>query len=163
MNDRDKKKFLYYYEQGLLDTEIAKAMRVAKSTVFRWRQALKLPNNYDQGRDIQRSSSATLCWQCRKACGGCSWTSWDFKRERPRFEPVEGWEAVPRMLYAADKARGGVQSYEVRHCPEFKPDQNVRRAPQAKGDPCQTCRMKEVCRDRRWTCNAKARWEEKHG
>ena len=47
----------------------------------------------------------TICWDCQKTCGGCSWS-----RE---FKPVEGWEAVETTDYAGDK------SFLVRKCPEF--------------------------------------------
>lgn len=42
----------------------------------------------------------TLCWSCKKAIGGCSWTETDWSQEPPRtrFQPVEGWEAVDSKL-----------------------------------------------------------------
>ena len=47
--------------------------------------------------------SETLCWDCAKACGRCSWSS--------NFVPVDGWEAIPCG-----------KSYEVVRCPEFEGD-----------------------------------------
>ena len=50
----------------------------------------------------------TLCWECGRACGGCSWSS--------RFEPVEGWVALPvKQAYGSD-------SYIVAECPMFVRD-----------------------------------------
>ena len=60
-------------------------------------------------RDLYRSCD-TLCWRCAKAINnGCSWSE--------RFEPVQGWTAVPTKInceyYMAD-------SYRVIDCPEFE-------------------------------------------
>ena len=49
-----------------------------------------------------------ICWNCRKATGGCSWAD-DFK-------PVEGWEARPTMIDDME------QSFEIKSCPEFEQD-----------------------------------------
>lgn len=56
----------------------------------------------------------TLCWFCRKATGGCSWSH--------HFEPIEGWDAEPTLV-GTQKSAGGMQrSYHVKHCPEFEVD-----------------------------------------
>ncbi len=53
----------------------------------------------------------TLCWECAKSCGECSWA-----RE---FKPVEGWEAKPTTI----KGEGyKYRSYRVISCPQFQPD-----------------------------------------
>lgn len=58
----------------------------------------------------------TICWECKNAVGGCSWS-----RE---LEPVDGWQAIPTKI----KANGNNQiimtdSYIVRGCPEFIEDE----------------------------------------
>ena len=56
----------------------------------------------------------TLCWDCAKAMGGCSWSNhWD-------HEPVPGWKAEKVEL----KVERGVfiESYVVIDCPEFDRD-----------------------------------------
>ena len=45
----------------------------------------------------------TLCWDCAKSCGGCSWSA--------RFEPVPGW--------VTEKTTNGIR---VVDCPEFSRD-----------------------------------------
>jgi len=50
----------------------------------------------------------TLCWDCRNAIGGCSWST--------LFKPVEGWKAEPT------KNKEGATSFNVIKCPEFKRD-----------------------------------------
>lgn len=58
---------------------------------------------------------AQLCWDCKKACGGCSWSK--------NFEPVPGWIAEERVLYHrgnGEKIR--TSSYHIRYCPEFERD-----------------------------------------
>ena len=58
------------------------------------------------GKTIQ-----SLCWDCAKATGGCSWSNY--------LKPVEGWNAVPtkRATYY-----GTYQSNIVLDCPEFERD-----------------------------------------
>ncbi len=51
----------------------------------------------------------TLCWECKKATGGCSWAD--------SLEPVEGWEATPTEVYGETYT-----SYCVTSCPQFKLD-----------------------------------------
>ena len=54
----------------------------------------------------------TLCWDCAKAVGHCSWSA-DLK-------PVEGWTATPTRK----KLRKDLEfeSFVVYDCPEFKRD-----------------------------------------
>lgn len=61
----------------------------------------------------------SLCFDCANACGGCSWSELDPKTMRPRFVPVEGWDAI---YIDRDFFRAGNGSYEVLSCPQFKPD-----------------------------------------
>jgi len=57
----------------------------------------------------------TICWECKNACGKCSWSS--------RLEPVEGWDAKPTKVvdYAAGK-KVITDSFKVKHCPLFAKD-----------------------------------------
>lgn len=50
-------------------------------------------------------TSMTLCWDCARATGGCSWSD--------SLQPVEGWNAVET------KKNTLFQSYIVRDCPLF--------------------------------------------
>lgn len=54
----------------------------------------------------------TLCWDCAKNGGLCSWSE--------NFTPVEGWEAVPTKIQAYGHADGVIDSYKVISCPEFE-------------------------------------------
>ncbi len=51
----------------------------------------------------------TLCWDCKNATGGCSWSK--------KLVPVAGWEVIPATVYNSNKT---VHSYNVRHCPLFE-------------------------------------------
>ena len=54
----------------------------------------------------------TICWDCEKALGGCSWSE--------KLVPVDGWEAVPTVK---QQFRGEpLHSFCVISCPEFKRD-----------------------------------------
>lgn len=56
-------------------------------------------------------NAETLCWDCQRAIGGCSWAH--------RGKPVEGWKAEPTIIHESD---GDFDSYLVVSCPKFKPD-----------------------------------------
>lgn len=58
---------------------------------------------------------AQPCWDCAKACGGCTWSE--------KLEPVPGWVAKKRVRY--HKANGQMLedvSYAIKYCPEFEPE-----------------------------------------
>lgn len=65
----------------------------------------------------------TICWDCQKATGGCSWSK--------SLTPVEGWEATLTPINITttkdrkrDKAYAyrSAPGYKVKSCPEFVPD-----------------------------------------
>lgn len=61
----------------------------------------------------------TLCWFCRRACGGCSWSQ--------DFTPVAGWDAVPTKIKTQRDATTGEfildDSFLVLACPEYEADE----------------------------------------
>lgn len=52
----------------------------------------------------------TLCWDCEKATGGCSWSD--------KLIPVEGWDAIPTKIKMVIYKE--TDSYKVLNCPLFK-------------------------------------------
>ena len=56
----------------------------------------------------------TLCWDCAKACGRCSWS------DHWKHRPVKGWTAVEHRLRV--NKGNFVTSYLVTACPEFEKD-----------------------------------------
>ncbi len=52
----------------------------------------------------------TLCWDCKKATGGCSWSN--------KLRPVKGWTAQ-EVKPTSSKP---YTTYLVEQCPEFKRD-----------------------------------------
>ena len=57
--------------------------------------------------------NATLCWECKKASGGCSWSK--------KFVPVEGWDATPTKVWVGHtSAKPYIDSFHVNECPEFE-------------------------------------------
>lgn len=57
----------------------------------------------------ERQKQDTICWNCKKSGGRCSWSS--------RYIPVKGWEAKETWLKLPEKI---VPSYCVLKCPEFE-------------------------------------------
>lgn len=162
MSERQEQ-FMELYRRGLNDREIADALYVSRGIVRHWREKQHLKSNVPAYSN--REQSRTLCWDCRNALWGCSWSK--------HFIPVEGWDATPHMLYANDKKHVGVQSYEVHDCPEYVPDPPrepvlpgptppVIQPPPAR-DPCVGCNNFGLCSNRGWTCKDKATWEVAHG
>lgn len=52
----------------------------------------------------------TLCWLCKNAGGGCSWSK--------TFKPVKGWVAEPTILHISKDQT--LNSFNVESCPQFK-------------------------------------------
>lgn len=55
----------------------------------------------------------TLCWNCTKATGGCSWSKY--------LLPVDGWEAEETFI-----SNDRVKSFKVNKCPCFKSDKQIK-------------------------------------
>lgn len=62
----------------------------------------------------------SLCWNCAKACGKCSWSDGS-------FTPVPGWTAEKTTLSGS----GGspTESYHVFACPLFEDDTHLYNKP----------------------------------
>lgn len=58
----------------------------------------------------KREELGQLCWQCKNACGGCSWS----RKVNPM--PVAGWDAEPTIVKDCD---GDFPSYKIKKCPLF--------------------------------------------
>ena len=60
-------------------------------------------------------NSGTLCWDCARAYGTCSWSR--------KLEPVKGWEAAETIIRARTQyGNNPITSYCVTYCPEFVRD-----------------------------------------
>ena len=57
-------------------------------------------------------NQSTICWNCSKACRGCSWSR--------NFQPVDGWQATPTKVYQANGKT--LDSFIVHNCPQFEKD-----------------------------------------
>lgn len=53
-----------------------------------------------------------LCWSCKNACGGCSWSI--------SLTPVEGWTATPKKIKCHDGII--INSYKITECPQYISD-----------------------------------------
>ena len=80
------------------------------------------------GKDRLRGNKETktnICFDCQKACGGCSWSEYDPQKRGTRFEPVPGWTAEKVPLRTGTDQRGTrvIETYAITACPEFVPDE----------------------------------------
>ena len=76
---------------------------------------------------VPNESKTNICFDCQKACGGCSWSEIDPATKKPRFEPVPGWTANKVMLKLGTAHSKSVwaETYHITACPEFVPDRRV--------------------------------------
>lgn len=67
---------------------------------------------------------SNICFDCKRACGGCSWSEVDDKTGKVKFEPVPGWIAEPTKLYLGEAhgVRKYGDTYKVMACPLFEED-----------------------------------------
>jgi len=67
---------------------------------------------------------ASICFDCQRACGGCSWSEIDPETGHPRFQPIQGWAATTSYLYSTKgKNSGWISTYRVTDCPLFVRDE----------------------------------------
>lgn len=55
-----------------------------------------------------------LCWSCKKACGGCSWSK--------DGEPIKDWTADKNVIPLNGKY---AETYKISKCPEYVKDREV--------------------------------------
>lgn len=77
---------------------------------------------YEFGRKTGACRGDSLCWDCKNAYGGCSWTR--MTAGEVLYEPVEGWDAFCEYYPEGDEPH---LSYQVYACPEFIPDRKERK------------------------------------
>ena len=66
-----------------------------------------------------------ICFDCQRACGGCSWSAIDKKTKRPKFEPVPGWtaEKVKYNAWQNKNSTKWIDTYYITACPLYLPDE----------------------------------------
>ena len=71
---------------------------------------------------VQGSGKANICFDCKKACGDCSWSETDPNTKKGRFEPVPGWTAEKTVLNVGMNGtnRNFVETYHITACPLFE-------------------------------------------
>lgn len=95
--------------EGYADAKIRQQFKVSKSTWERWIRVAGM-----QRRDGEETAGhgATLCWDCKKALGKCSWSY--------NLTPVKGWEAIKYPPAPYEQGRfAKMPNYRVVRCPEF--------------------------------------------
>ena len=75
------------------------------------------------------TKKANICFDCKKACGHCSWSGLDAKGN-PKFEPVPGWTAKKSKMLIGRNKKGKklyIDTYHITACPLF--EQEKKRSP----------------------------------
>lgn len=66
-------------------------------------------------QSVKFGSGGSICGYCKRACGKCPWSEIDPETDKPRFQPVEGWEAEPSSVWP--------DGWQVKNCPLHEPDE----------------------------------------
>lgn len=96
-------------ELGLSSSSVRHmTLRIYKKTGIR----IAKPRYRRTKRKENKKERGTLCWDCKNACGGCSWSR--------NFTPVAGWNATEGAVKVmCQKSQRYVQTFFVHSCPEF--------------------------------------------
>lgn len=62
-----------------------------------------------EGVKLRQKEDDQLCYKCKYATGGCSWSD--------HFQPVKSWDAEPTVI--KDSEIGDIPSFKIKHCPQF--------------------------------------------
>lgn len=73
---------------------------------------------------IKGKGNEQKCSTCKKYAGGCNWTDYDPETGRTKFQPVEGWHAVPTKIISCGEV---IDSFHIIDCPEHEPDGSEKR------------------------------------
>lgn len=82
------------------------------------------------------AKKANICFDCKKACGGCSWSGLDAKGN-PKFEPVPGWTAEKTKVLVGRNKHGEriyADTYHITACPLFEKEAKRKLREVRKGD-----------------------------
>ena len=68
--------------------------------------------------------TTNICFDCKKACGGCSWSAVDPVTGKVKYEPVPGWTArkVRYCVGYSGRKRVYTDTYHITACPLFDGD-----------------------------------------
>lgn len=144
--------FVMHNYATMTDAELAEKIGRPKGSVS-WRlRELRLART-------NQPKESTICFDCKNACGGCSWSR--------SFRPVPGWKAEETSLFAGkDKER--TKSYRVISCPEFDGGEGAKKAaeepppapekPRLLESPCEKCFSRTACDSMRGSCAEWRRW-----
>ena len=109
----------YRQTQGPVSERICKCCGKKFTPSDRYRRycsnACKLKGNYklkedwrNENKKLKPKYTDALCWHCKNACGGCSWSR--------NLIPIKGWKAkeIKNASYSV------IKSYKVIECPDFE-------------------------------------------
>lgn len=68
----------------------------------------------------------SLCWDCKNACGKCSWSAADPATGELLFQPVPGWTAEEVQRTENTYSSNVVVTYRVIDCPLFERDEKLK-------------------------------------
>lgn len=110
-------KFLMILQDIKKSGKLLTAKEISKLTGKTVVQVRNMLNCYGiKYKSLSTANDSTICWLCENFCGDCSLTK--------SYTPVKGWTALKTRLKDSDNRI--VESYCVKKCPKFKPDENIK-------------------------------------
>lgn len=78
-----------------------------------------------EGGGKRGKAEPNICFDCKKACGGCSWSAVDPITGKVKFEPAPGWTAEKVMLNSgwSNGKACFIETYHITACPLFEHDE----------------------------------------
>ena len=72
---------------------------------------------------MANGNETNICFDCKKACGGCPWSAYDADSKKLGWNKIEGWEAKPSVLkFKSGKNVYYTHTYHITACPLFEAD-----------------------------------------
>ena len=93
-----------------------KTCPICKS-LFETRRATKFCSSHCRNKAYskpKKKRKETLCWTCKNAVCGCSWSK--------SLTPVDGWDAIPTKVRGNAELDEWLDSFLVVSCPEYEED-----------------------------------------
>ena len=77
------------------------------------------------GEKERASARVNICFDCKNACGKCSWSAFDPDTGKIKYEPIPGWTAEKVLLncgWSSGKPYYA-ETYHITECPLFEQDE----------------------------------------
>lgn len=86
--------------------------------------------------EVKYMGKEQLCWSCKKAAGGCSWSD--------SLRPVKGWVA-DAVEYKSQETGSKERTWAIHSCPKYEPESICMRCKYFKGTEEESIGYNKIC------------------